>query len=360
MVELLTPLLKKFDEIQQKLGSDELDYGSASYRELQKEFNRLEKIVQLKDRFEQTEKELLDAETLLREEQDEDLLEMTREELKRLESTYLDLERAIKLAIIPPDPNDDKDTIIEIRAGAGGDEAAIFVGDLFRMYTMFAESKGFKVDVLDMNEQEAGGYKEIVFGILGEDVYSVFKYESGVHRVQRVPRTESQGRIHTSTVTVAVMPEAEDAEIEIRDEDLKIETTRAQGAGGQHVNKTESAIKMQHIPTGIIVHCQDQRSQHKNKEKALKILSAKVKEKYERERKDEVDTYRRSQIGSGDRAEKIRTYNYPQNRVTDHRINLTLYNLDRVMEGDLEEVIDKLLTADKEAMLEIYLKKMKV
>ncbi len=360
MIELLDPLLEKYGKLQKKLSEGDIDYSSKEYREMQKEYNRLEKIIELKKHYEKIQKGIIDTKELLKDESDEELTLMSEEELKSLEHDLQQTEKQIKLSIIPPDPNDDKNTIIEIRSGAGGDEASIFVGDLYRMYSMYGEKYKFKIDVMDSNSQEAGGYKEIVLSIEGTDVYSKLKYESGVHRVQRVPKTESQGRIHTSTVTVAVLPEDdEDSDIQIGQDELKIETTRAQGAGGQHVNKTESAIKMTHIPTGIIVHCQDQRSQHQNKEKAFRILKAKVKEKYDREKKEELDSTRKSQIGSGDRAEKIRTYNFPQNRITDHRIGLTLYNLDRFMDGDIEEVIEKLSLADKEELLADFLKKMK-
>lgn len=359
MLEILTPLVEKYQNLQKRMAEENMDYASKEYQEIQKEYNRLEKIVGLKGQYEKAQKEIEDLKTLLKDEKDEEMIAMSQEELVNLEKRIEQLEKTIKLSIIPPDPNDDKNIIVEIRAGAGGDEAGIFSGDLFRMYSMFAQEHGFKVELMSSNETGDGIYKEIVFTIVGKDTYSLFKFESGVHRVQRVPKTETQGRVHTSTVTVAVLPEAEDADYEIRPEDLKIETCRAQGAGGQHVNKTESAIKIYHLPSGLIVQCQDERSQHKNRERAMKILRAKLKEKVEREQKESIDSNRRSQIGSGDRAEKIRTYNYPQNRITDHRINLTLYNLEYAMDGKIEELLEKLSLAEKEELLEDYLRRMK-
>ncbi|HCL56981.1 MAG TPA: peptide chain release factor 1 [Spirochaetia bacterium] len=360
-LDFLFPISEKYQSLQKKLSEGDIDYSSKEYQEIQKEYNRLEKIVNLKNLYEKYFRQIKETQELLKEEKDDEILLMSQEELASLQENLEKTEKAIKLSLIPPDPNDDKNIIIEIRAGTGGDEACIFAGDLFRMYSMFSERQGFKVDVLDSNEQSgAGGYKEIVFSVSGKDLFSLLKYERGVHRVQRVPDTETQGRVHTSTVTVAVLPEAEETDFTLNPDELKIEVCRAQGAGGQHVNKTESAVKIYHIPTGIVVQCQDGRSQHKNKEKALKVLKAKLKEKEEKERKDEVDSNRRSQIGSGERAEKIRTYNYPQNRLTDHRINLTLYNLDIVMEGNIEEIIEKLSLADKEEVLEDYLKSFKM
>lgn len=359
MLEILTPLVEKYHLLQQRLSEETMDYGSKEYQGIQKEYNRLEKIVLLKNQYQKAQKEIEDLNQILKEEIDEEMIAMSKEELANLEKNLAAIEKTIKLSIIPPDPNDEKNIIVEIRAGAGGDEAGIFVGDLFRMYSMFAQTKGFKVDIMSSNETGDGIYKEIVFGITGNGAYSIFKLESGVHRVQRVPKTEAQGRIHTSTVTVAVLAEVEDTDVEIRSDDLRIETCRAQGAGGQHVNKTESAIKIIHIPTGIVVQCQDERSQYKNKDRAMKILRAKLSEKYEREKKESIDSNRRSQIGSGDRSEKIRTYNYPQNRVTDHRINLTLYNLDYVMNGKLDELLESLSLAEKEEQLEDYLKKLR-
>ena len=256
------------------------------------------------------------------------------------------LSEELKILLLPRDPNDDKNVIVEIRGGAGGEESALFAGVLYRMYSMYAESKGFKTEVLSASETGLGGYKEISFSITGDGAYSRFKFESGVHRVQRVPETESQGRIHTSTVTVAVLPEAEEVDFEILDKDLQIDTFRASGAGGQHINKTSSAIRVTHIPTGTVVECQDQRSQHQNKEKALLVLRARLLDAEREKQNAQIAGERKAQVGTGDRSERIRTYNYPQGRVSDHRINLTLYKLEAILNGDMDELIDALITAD--------------
>ena len=274
--------------------------------------------------------------------------EMAEMEMTEAEEKLPEAEKAVMIALLPPDPTDSKNVIVEIRAGTGGDEAAIFAGDLFRMYSRYAEDNGLKISLMDVSPSEVGGYKEIVFSVEGEDVYKRFKYESGTHRVQRVPETETQGRIHTSAATVAVLAEVEDVDIEIKNEDLKIDTYRASGAGGQHVNTTDSAIRITHIPTGTVVQCQDERSQHKNKAAAMRILRAKIYEEQQAAAEAEQAEARRSQVGSGDRSEKIRTYNYPQNRLTDHRINLTLYKLDRVMDGTLNEIFTALYEHDVE------------
>ncbi|MBI9020738.1 MAG: peptide chain release factor 1 [Verrucomicrobia bacterium] len=279
---------------------------------------------------------------------DDELREMAEEELSAAEEKLPAAEKEVMIALLPPDPADSKNVIMEIRAGTGGDEAAIFAGDLYRMYSRYAEMNGLKISVMDISPSEVGGYKEVVFSVEGENVYKKLKYESGTHRVQRVPATETQGRIHTSAATVAVLAEAEDVDVEIKAEDLKIDTYRASGAGGQHVNTTDSAIRITHIPTGTIVQCQDERSQHKNKAAAMRVLRAKIYEDQQQKIDSEQAEARRSQVGTGDRSEKIRTYNYPQNRLTDHRINLTLYKLDRVMEGDLEEIFTGLYEHDVE------------
>lgn len=279
---------------------------------------------------------------------DAELREMAEIELAEAGEKLPAAEKEVMIALLPPDPADSKDVILEIRAGTGGDEAAIFAGDLYRMYSRYAENNGFKLSLMDVSPSEVGGYKEIVFSVEGDGVYKKLKYESGTHRVQRVPETETQGRIHTSAATVAVLAEAEEVDVEIKNEDLKIDTYRASGAGGQHVNTTDSAIRITHLPTGTVVQCQDERSQHKNKAKALRVLRAKLYEVQQQEIEKEQAEARRSQVGSGDRSEKIRTYNYPQNRVTDHRINLTLYKLDRVMEGALDELFDALYEHDVE------------
>ena len=276
---------------------------------------------------------------------------MLVDEIKTAKENIEKIEEELKVLLLPKDPNDDKNVIVEIRGGAGGDEAALFAGDLFRMYSMYADSKRWKTEVLNLSEIGIGGIKEVTFMIEGEGAYSRLKFESGVHRVQRVPETESSGRIHTSTVTVAVLPEVDEVEVEINPDDLQIDTYRSSGAGGQHVNKTESAIRITHIPTGIVVACQDERSQHKNREAAMKMLRSRLYEKMERERSESIAADRKSQVGTGDRSERIRTYNFPQGRMTDHRIGLTLYKLEQIMNGDLDEVIDALVTTDQSEKL---------
>ena len=283
---------------------------------------------------------------------DREFRELVETELQDARDTLESISEELKFLLLPKDPNDDRNVIIEIRGGAGGEEAALFSGVLFRMYSMYAELRGWKTELLNANETELGGYKEISFMISGEGAYSRLKYESGVHRVQRVPETEAQGRIHTSTVTVAVLPEADDVEIDINPADLQIDTYRSGGAGGQHVNKTESAIRITHLPTGVVVECQDERSQHKNKDKAMKVLKSRLLEAKQKEQNSAVAEERRSQVGTGDRSERIRTYNYPQGRLTDHRIGLTLYHLEENLNGNIDEVIDALITADRAAKLQ--------
>ena len=290
--------------------------------------------------------ELLDAGGM-----DKDFKEMVQMQLEESKEDMAKLEEELKLLLLPKDPNDERNVIIEIRGGAGGEEAALFAGSLYRMYSMYAESKGWKQEILNAHPTELGGYKEISFSIEGEGAYSRLKYESGVHRVQRVPETESQGRIHTSTVTVAVLAEADEVELEINPADLKIDVFRASGAGGQHINKTESAVRITHLPTGCVVECQDERSQFKNKDKAMKILRSRLYEMLLNEQNDKIASERRTQVGTGDRSERIRTYNYPQGRLTDHRINLTIYRLEEILNGNLEEVLNALATADQAAKL---------
>lgn len=279
-------------------------------------------------------------------ESDDELREMAEMELAEIEEKLPEADHTMMIALIPPDPTDSRNVIMEIRAGTGGDEAALFCGDLFRMYTRYFEIVGWKHSVMDLSASEAGGYKEISFSVVGEDVYKILKHESGAHRVQRVPTTETQGRVHTSAATVAVLAEAEEVDIEVRTEDLRIDTYRSSGAGGQHVNTTDSAIRITHIPTGVVVQCQDERSQHKNRAAAMKILRAKLFDEQQRQKAEKEASQRKSMVGSGDRSEKIRTYNYPQNRLTDHRIGLTLYRLDRIMEGDLSETFEALYDHD--------------
>lgn len=296
--------------------------------------------------------QIADAKEMLDEKLDPDMKEMVKEELKELEVQVPGLEERLKVLLIPKDPNDSKNVIMEIRGAAGGDEAALFANSLFRMYSKYAETQGWKIEVMNANPTELGGYKEIVFMINGQGAYSKFKYESGAHRVQRVPETESQGRVHTSTSTVVVMPEAEEVELDLQEKDIRVDIYHASGAGGQHVNKTASAVRMTHIPTGVVVAMQDERSQLKNREKAMKILRARVYDKLQQEAQSEYDAERKSAVGTGDRSERIRTYNYPQNRVTDHRIGLTIQKLDQIIEGKLDEVFDALIMEEQAKKLD--------
>jgi peptide chain release factor 1 len=292
-------------------------------------------------RSEREAKEIIDTKP------DRELREMADEELSQARADIGRLTDELNVLLLPRDKNDDKNVIVEIRGGAGGEEAALFAANLYRMYSMYAERRGWKTEVLNLNDTELGGIKEISFMIEGEGAYSRLKYESGVHRVQRVPETEASGRIHTSTVTVAVLPEAEDVEVQINPEDLRIDTYRSSGAGGQHINKTDSAIRITHLPTGLVVECQDERSQYKNRDKAMRVLRSRLYDQMQAEQDDKIAAERRSQVGTGDRSERIRTYNFPQGRVTDHRIGLTLYKIDSVLNGDLDEIIDSLITADR-------------
>ena len=344
MFDKLETVEKRYEELTQKISDPEVISRTNEWREYMKEHAELEPIVQKYREYKKCSKETEDARILM--EEDPEMREIAAEEYKNGKEQLARLEEELKILLLPRDPNDDKNVIVEIRACAGGEEAALFAGVLYRMYTMYADTKRYKTEVLNRNETGLGGYREITFRVTGEGAYSRFKYESGVHRVQRVPETETSGRIHTSTASVAVLPEAEDVEIEILPTDLEIETIKSSGAGGQHVNKTESAIRLLHKPTGIVIECQDERSQFKNRDKAMKLLAAKLYDLKAREQNDKIASERRSQVGTGDRSERIRTYNYPQSRITDHRIGFTIYNMESFLAGNIDTMIDALATAD--------------
>ena len=352
MLDKLNVVEGRFEEINNNLNDPTVIGNQNLYRDLMKEYKQLEPIVEKYREYRTANDDKNEALAMLSEggldREDE---EMIKEALNDAKSRIEDLEAELKILLLPKDPNDDKNVIVEIRGGAGGEEAALFSGVLTRMYTMYAEARGWSVEVINANETELGGYKEVSFMIEGTGAYSRLKYESGVHRVQRVPETESGGRIHTSTVTVAVLPEAEEVEFELDPADLKIDTYRASGAGGQHVNKTSSAIRITHLPTGTVVECQDERSQLKNKDKALKVLRSRLYEEKLREQTDAIASDRKAQVGTGDRSERIRTYNYPQGRLTDHRIGLTLYKLEDIVNGNLDDVIDPIITYYRTEML---------
>ena len=347
MLDRLEFIQNKYDELSVMISDPSIMANQNEWRKLCKEHADLETIVTKYNEYKKTIEDLKDNKEMLTAEDDAEMREMLQEEVKSLSNRKQELENEIQILLLPKDPNDDKNVFVEIRAGAGGDEAALFAANLFRMYTKYAEKERWKVEIMSSNETDIGGFKEVVFMIKGQGAYSKLKYESGVHRVQRVPDTESSGRIHTSTATVAVLPEVDDVEIEINEKDLKVDVFRASGNGGQCVNTTDSAVRMTHLPTGIVVSCQDEKSQLKNKEKALKVLKARLYEQAERERLAGIAEDRKSQVGTGDRSERIRTYNYPQGRITDHRIGLTLYKLETFLNGDIEEVINALITADQ-------------
>ncbi|MDR0383499.1 MAG: peptide chain release factor 1 [Spirochaetaceae bacterium] len=350
MNEMLESLLKRYDEVKRLIEDPELIKNQNKYRETMKEYSRLGEIAESQNEIEGLLERIAGTKQIINDE-DEDMKELAREELRDLEARLNAAREKQKLLLIPRDPLDGKNIIMEIRAGTGGDEAALFVADLFRMYSRFAETKGWKFEIMNVNETGLGGYKEIIFSISGDNVYENLRYESGAHRVQRVPVTESSGRIHTSAVTVAVLPEADETEIDIRPDDLRIDVMRAGGPGGQCVNTTDSAVRITHLPSGLTVHCQDEKSQLKNKAKAMRILRARIFEMEEAKAQAERSEARKNQVGSGDRSERIRTYNFPQNRLTDHRINLTLYKLDLVMQGEVAELFDTLkLSATNSAL----------
>lgn len=347
MLEKLKKVEEKFDFISAELCKSEVVSDMELYKKYMQELKHLSPIVEKYREYKAAEKNAGEAKSLLEESgADPELKELARAELEEAKENIERTQQELKVLLLPRDPNDDRNVIVEIRGGAGGEEAALFAGVLFRMYSMYGDTKGFKTEVLSANATELGGYKEISFMISGEGAYSRLKFESGVHRVQRVPETESMGRIHTSTVTVAVLPEAQEVDVEINPSDLQIDTFRSSGAGGQHVNKTESAIRITHIPTGTVVECQDERSQYNNKDRAMKILRSRILEAERRKQSEAIAGERRAQVGTGDRSERIRTYNYPQGRVTDHRIGLTLYRLEAILNGDLDELIDALITAN--------------
>ena len=350
MFAKLESLERKFLDLEQELADPTVFNDQDRYRKLTKAHSDLKPVVDIFRQYRELKQNLADNQELLND-ADPDIREMAHEEIKSIEEKLPELEHDLKVLLLPTDPLDEKNIILEIRAGTGGEEAALFGGDLFRMYCRYAEKMGWKVEIMSQSESDNGGYKEVIALISGDKVYSRLKFESGVHRVQRVPETETQGRIHTSTVTVAVMPEAEEVELEIDPKDLRIDTFRSSGAGGQHINKTSSAIRVTHLPTGMVVECQDQRSQRENKDRALKVLRSRLLQQKQDAYDEEYNARRQSQVGSGDRSEKIRTYNFPQDRVTDHRIGLTLRNLQGVLDGDLDRVVEPLILADREEKL---------
>lgn len=339
MLSQLSKIERRYLEVEGLLSSNEVISNQNEFRKLSKERSELSEIVSIYHEFKKVAEDKKSTEELYNESSDE-MKQMAFEELQNLKKQQEELEKKLSIMLLPKDPNDGKNVFLEIRAGAGGDEASLFAGQLFRAYARYAEKKKWKVEIMSLNENELGGTKEVIASIEGDNVYSTLKYESGVHRVQRVPQTETQGRVHTSTVTVAVLPEADEVEVNINDNDLRVDTYRAGGAGGQHVNRTDSAVRITHIPSGIVVACQDERSQIKNRSKAMKILQAKLLEAAQIEKEKAFSDERRSQVGTGDRSERIRTYNFPQSRVTDHRINYTIHSIDAYMEGDIQNMLD--------------------
>jgi peptide chain release factor 1 len=347
MLEKLQSLEDKYQELNEQLSQPEIIADQARYQKYAKAHSGLTDIVTAYREYKSVLQQLADTREMLEQDQDEEFRQMLTEELTNLQEQQTSLEHQLRVALLPRDPDDDKSVIMEIRAGTGGEEAALFAGDLFRMYSRYAEEKGWKTDIMDVHYTDIGGIKEIIFVVDGPGVYSQLKYESGVHRVQRIPATESGGRIHTSAATVAVLPEAEEVEVDIDPNELRIDVYCSSGPGGQSVNTTQSAVRITHVPTGLVVTCQDEKSQHKNKAKALRVLRARLKEIMEEEKNAEMAGARKSQVGSGDRSERIRTYNFPQGRVSDHRINLTLHKLDLILGGQLQEIVDSLIAHDQ-------------
>ncbi|MBF0601796.1 peptide chain release factor 1 [Limosilactobacillus oris] len=348
----LQAVADRYDELNELISDPEVIADSQRFMKLSKEEGSLRETVEKYNEYKQVTQTIKDDEEMLRETDDPDLAAMTKDELAESKERQEQLEKELEVLLIPKDPNDDKNIIMEIRGAAGGDEASLFAADLYNMYLHYAEKQGWKVEVVDKNETEVGGFKEIVLMITGNNVYSKLKFENGAHRVQRVPVTESAGRVHTSTATVGVMPEAEDVDVDIDPKDIRVDVYRSSGAGGQHVNKTSSAVRMTHLPTGIVVAMQDERSQQQNRAKAMRILKSRVYDYYQQKEQSAYDEQRKNAIGTGDRSERIRTYNYPQNRVTDHRIGLTLNKLDKIMAGELDEIIEALIVADQTEKLE--------
>lgn len=347
MFDKLELLVEKFEELEKKIIDPEIMKDMNIWQKLAKEHGDMKPIVEKYREYSKHKKELEENKEMLKESLDDEMKELVKEEISELEDSIEKEEQDLKILLLPKDPNDEKNVFMEVRAGTGGDEAGLFAEDLLRMYRMFADKQKWKTEIMSISEQGVGGIKEVVFLVKGKGAYSKLKYESGVHRVQRVPATESSGRIHTSAATVAVLPEVEDVDVVINQNDLRIDVYRASGNGGQCVNTTDSAVRITHIPTGVVVTCQDEKSQLKNKDKAMKILKSRLYEKYQEEQNKDIADARKSQIGSGDRSERIRTYNFPQGRVTDHRINMTIYQLDSFLNGDISEMIDALITSDQ-------------
>lgn len=352
MLDRLQSIENRYEKLNELLSDPEVISDSNKLREYSKEQSSIEETVQVYKEYKEVVSQLKDAKAMLEEKLDAEMREMVKDEVEELSNREEELAERLKILLLPKDPNDDKNVIVEIRGAAGGDEAALFAGDLYRMYSRYAEAQGWKTEIIEANYTGIGGYKEIIFMINGNGAYSKMKFENGAHRVQRVPETESGGRIHTSTATVAVLPEAEEVEVEVHEKDIRVDTFASSGPGGQSVNTTMSAVRLTHIPTGIVVSCQDEKSQIKNKEKAMKVLRARIYDKFQQEAQAEYDENRKSAVGTGDRSERIRTYNFPQNRVTDHRIGLTIQKLDQILQGKLDDIIDALIMEDQAKKME--------